>query len=252
MIFCSITSWGSAVLMLYCAGDYETYMLASQPYMNWFMDIYHSVYGGGVFCALVMIGLNYFIVVGTNTAGSRLAWSMARDKAFPFSEYFATVNKRFGIPLRAMIAILVIDLIIGLIVLGSDYAFQAIISGGGVTLMTGYTVPIIVLLYRGRGVLPPRPNFDLGRWGYPINIISVCWSSLIIMMYLFPMYVPVTEDISYMNWSILIVGATIIFPGIWWVWKARHVYIKEGNSVLDDNVVVIDGVAKPANEVLKT
>lgn len=33
-------------------------MLASQPYMNWWMDILGSVYGGGVFCALIMIGLN--------------------------------------------------------------------------------------------------------------------------------------------------------------------------------------------------
>lgn len=214
------------------------------------MDIYHSTYGGGVFCALVMIGLNYFIVVGTNTAGSRLAWSMARDRAFPYSSYFATVNKRFGIPLRAMIAILVIDLIIGLIVLGSDFAFQAIISGGGVTLQVGYVTPIIIVLIRGRKILPARPNFDLRKWGYPINIMSVCWSLTMIMMFTFPMYVPVTVvNISYMNWSILIVGATIIFPGIWWLWKARHVYIKEGNSVLEDHVVVIEGVSKSAKEV---
>jgi len=58
MIFCSVTSWLAAVLMMWCAGDWETYMLASQPYMNWWMDILGSVYGGGVFCALIMIGLN--------------------------------------------------------------------------------------------------------------------------------------------------------------------------------------------------
>lgn len=58
MIFCSITSWLTAVLMLYCAGDWETYMEASQPYMNWWMDVLNSVYGGGIFCALVMMGLN--------------------------------------------------------------------------------------------------------------------------------------------------------------------------------------------------
>lgn len=219
--------------------------------MNWFMDIYHSVYGGGIFCALVMIGLNYFIIVGTNTAGSRLAWSMARDKAFPYSPYFATVSKRFGIPLRAMIAILIIDLVIGLIVLGSDYAFQAIISGGGITLQVGYVTPIILVLIRGRKILPPRPNFDLGRWGYPINIASVCWSLLIMMMYVFPMYVPVdAANIANMNWSVLIVGATIVFPGIWWWYRARFVYIKEGNSVLEDNVVVIEGVATPAKDVV--
>ena len=81
--------------------------------MNWWMDICNSVYGGGIFCALIMIGLNFFIIVGTNNAGSRLAWSMARDKAFPFSEYFAHVSTKFHIPLRAMIAILVVDLVIG-------------------------------------------------------------------------------------------------------------------------------------------
>lgn len=82
--------------------------------MNWWMDVTHSVYGGGIFCALIMIGLNFFIIVGTNLAGSRLAWSMARDKGLPFSEYFAHVSTRFHIPLRTMVAILVIDLIIGM------------------------------------------------------------------------------------------------------------------------------------------
>ncbi|EXJ58425.1 hypothetical protein A1O7_05850 [Cladophialophora yegresii CBS 114405] len=252
MIFCSVTSWLGAILLLWTAGDWEEYMLASQPYMNWWMDVCNSVYGGGIFCALIMIGLNFFIIVGTNNAGSRLAWSMARDKAFPYSDYFAHVSTRFHIPLRAMIAILVVDLVIGLIVLGSDLAFESIISGGGVTLQIGYVTPIIVVLIRGRSILPPRPYFDLGRWGYPINVISVCWSLVIITMYLCPLYVPVTiATIDYMNWSCLIVGATILFPGIYWVWRARFRYIKEGNSVLEDNVVWIDGVAVSGREALR-
>ncbi|KAK5393264.1 hypothetical protein LTR79_009578 [Exophiala xenobiotica] len=187
MIFCSITSWLAALLMMWTAGNWESYMTASQPYMNWWMDVTHSVYGGGIFCALIMMGLNFFIIVGTNLAGSRLAWSMARDKGLPFSEYFAHVSTRFHIPLRTMVAILVIDLIIGLIVLGSDLAFESIISGGGVTLQIGYVTPIIVVLIRGRKILPARPYFDLGRWGYFVNIISVCWSLIIIAMYLSPL-----------------------------------------------------------------
>ncbi|RVX66689.1 hypothetical protein B0A52_09502 [Exophiala mesophila] len=244
MLFCSVTSWLAALLLLWTAGNYEDYILEYQPYMNWFMDVTGSVYGGGVFCAIIMMGLNFFIIVGTNNAGSRLAWSMARDKAFPYSDYFAHVSTRFHIPLRTMVAILCIDLVIGLILLGNDLAFESIISGGGVTLQVGYVTPVIIVLIRGRKILPPRPHFDLGRWGYAVNIISVCWSLLIITMYLCPLYVPVTiATIDYMNWSCLIVGATILFPGIYWVWRARHRYIKESNSVLEDNVVVIDGVA---------
>jgi choline transport protein len=53
MIFCSVTSWLGAILMMWTAGNWESYMQASQPYMNWWMDILQSVYGGGVFCALI-------------------------------------------------------------------------------------------------------------------------------------------------------------------------------------------------------
>ena len=71
-------------------------------------------------------------------------------------------------------------------------------------------------------------------------------------MYLSPLYVPVTiSTIDYMNWSCLITGATLIFPGIYWVWRARHTYIKESNSVLTDNVVLINGEAVAGSEALR-
>lgn len=145
MIFCSVTSWLAALLMMWTAGNWETYMTATQPYMNWFMDVCGSTIGGGVFCALVMMGLNFFIIVGTNNAGSRLAWSMARDRGLPFSTYFAKVDEKFGIPLRCMVAILVIDWALGLIILGNDLAMESIISGGGVVLQFAYVVPVIVV-----------------------------------------------------------------------------------------------------------
>jgi choline transport protein len=53
-----------------------------------------------------------------------------------------------------------------------------------------------------------------------------------------------------MNWSCVIVGATIVFPGIYWIYSARHKYLKDSNSVLSDNVIVINGEAKTAAEVL--
>ena len=251
MLIASVTSFGTAILMMWTAGNWQAYMQASQPYMNWWMDVLR-VYGGGVFCAVIMMGLNFFIIAGTNTAGSRLLWSMARDKALPYSEYFAKVNQRFGIPLRAMVIILIVDLIIGLIMLGNDLAFESIISGGGVTLQVGYVTPVLIVLFRGRKILPPRPHFDLGRLGYPINILSACWSIIVIVMYVCLLYVPIENwNISWMNWSVLIVGATILFPGMWWVYRARHRYIKDSNSVLEDNVVVIDGKAIPAAEVTR-
>lgn len=92
-------------------------------------------------------------------------------------------------------------------------------------------------MIRGRKILPPRPHFDLGRWGWPVNIVSVGWAILTIVMYISPLYVPVTsETIDYMNWSVLIIGATIIFSGLWWVVKARktyRIYLEDDRSSTD-------------------
>ena len=53
-----------------------------------------------------------------------------------------------------------------------------------------------------------------------------------------------------MNWSIIIVGATVIFPGAYFAVSARHKYIKESNTVLEENIVVIEGVARHGAEVI--
>jgi len=47
------------------------------------------------------------------------------------------------------------------------------------------------------------------------------------------MYLPVNlSNLGNMNWSIVVIGAIIVLPGIYWITHARHVYIKEGDSVL--------------------
>lgn len=216
MIFCSVTSWLAALLLLWTAGDWETYMSASQPYVNWFVDVTRSALGGGIFVALIMMGLNFFIIVGTNNAGSRLMWSMARDRGLPFSEYFAKVDPKVHVPLRCMLAFIAVELIIGivllswssvrplisfagLIMLGSDLAFESIISGGGVTLQVGYATPVLVVcivritkvpqltvtqvLMRGRSILPPRPYFGkpIVAIGHPDPAcLAWLWNTLLI------------------------------------------------------------------------
>jgi choline transport protein len=61
----------------------------------------------------------------------------------------------------------------------------------------------------------------------------------------FPMYLPVNlENLGNMNWSIVVIGAIIVLPGIYWVTHARHVYIKEGESALDSDAAVVEGISQ--------
>jgi choline transport protein len=54
-----------------------------------------------------------------------------------------------------------------------------------------------------------------------------------------------------MNWSCIIVGATIIFPGLHWLFSARHKYLKFSNTVWKDNVIVVDGERRAATDFVK-
>ena len=186
----------------------------------------------------MMMGLNYMIILNVNTAGSRVIWSMARDKGLPWSQYFARVSDRFVIPVRALGFFIIANLLTGLLVLGSDLAFYAIISGGGIALQITFCVPICCVVLRGRECLPARPHFDLGKWGYPVNIASLLWSIVVILFYVFPQAVPVAGDIANMNWAIGILAVVVVFAGIYWAVKGRHEYLVSSSSVSGENVVI--------------
>jgi choline transport protein len=59
------------------------------------------------------------------------------------------------------------------------------------------------------------------------------------------MYLPVNlENLGNMNWSIVVIGAIIVLPGIYWITHARHFYIKESDSALDIDPSVVEGVSQ--------
>lgn len=127
---------------------------------------------------------SFLITVGINTASSRLAWGMARDRALPFSGTFMKIHSTGQTPLNAVFLIVAAELIIGLVVFGSDLAFEIIVSLGGVAIQFGYLVPVLMIILRGRDVLPAARGFSLGQLGRVINVAAACWSSLIIIVLL--------------------------------------------------------------------
>lgn len=190
------------------------------------------------------------IVVNVNTAGSRVIWSMARDGGVPCSQYLAYVSDRCVIPLRALAVFVVVNLLTGLLVLGSKLAFYAIISGGGIALQVTFCVPILCVVLRGRQCLPARPHFDLGKLGYPINIASLLWSIVVILFYAFPQTIPVAGNIANMNWAIVILAGVVVFGGVFWFAKGRHEYLVSDNSQWDNNIPSNAGIASDGDVTL--
>ena len=111
-------------------------------------------------------------------------WSFARDKAFPFSETWAKVNTRLGVPLNAHIACNAIVVLLGALYVASAtgkptllfggvdiVAFNSLVIGVIIFQYLSYSIPIILLLIRGRNTLPRGPFF-LGKLGLVCNWVT--------------------------------------------------------------------------------
>jgi hypothetical protein len=86
---------------------------------------------------------------------------------------------------------LVIQLLLGLIYLGSTAAFNAFVGVAVMCLGASYAMPIAISLANGRKDMADAP-FNLGRWGFAINIFAVLWTSFEIVLFSMPAVIPVT------------------------------------------------------------
>ena len=139
---------------------------------------------------------------------SRQLWAFARDDALPYSEWLARVDAS-GIPRNAVVVTMIVAVLLSLIVIGSTVAFNIILSISTAGAYACYIVILSTIIYRrfdGNDFPPTR--FSLGRWGLPINIVSLMYLSLAFIFIFFP----AAPDPSpvYMNWACLMFGALIM------------------------------------------
>ena len=117
------------------------------------------------------------------------------------------------------------QIILGLVNIGSTTAFNAIVSIAVVGLQLSYLLPICLMLWRRLGTRPsslPPAVWDLGRWGVPINVLSIIFLTYTTIFLFFPPYQPVTA--ANMNYASLIFGAICICSIIYWFISGRKNY----------------------------
>ena len=87
------------------------------------------------------------------------------------------IDRRFNVPVNAILAVALFNVLFGLLYLGPAVAYNAYISSCTIFLNCSYAGPIIILLVRGRDtIMLERPDFPLGRiGGYILNYVSVIY-----------------------------------------------------------------------------
>ncbi|KAL0574081.1 hypothetical protein V5O48_007866 [Marasmius crinis-equi] len=186
--------------------------------------LYTTVMGskaGGFGVWIILFGIGVFCGISILCAASRTTWAFARDKAIPFHRTFAYIPPGKSVPLNAYLLSTLVQLLLGLIYLGSSTAFNAFVGVAVMCLGASYAIPIAISLANGRRDVKDSP-YPLGRWGIPLNVISIAWVAFEIVLFSMPPVVPVTEVT--MNYaSVVFVGFGVISAG-WYMISGRHHY----------------------------
>ncbi|KAI1257302.1 hypothetical protein MGN70_000342 [Eutypa lata] len=177
--------------------------------------------GGAGLTALVLI-ITFFCSVSITVAASRCTWAFARDKAIPLAGLWSKLDERHGTPIWALALTTVVQMLLGLINLGSSSAFLAFVSVGVISLAVSYGIPIFIsLFHRRREVNGAR--WTMGSVAGPIvNVIAVAWILFELVLFSMPTALPVTA-IS-MNYAIVVFVGFMVLSAIWYIAYARKVY----------------------------
>ncbi|KAJ5173413.1 hypothetical protein N7492_006006 [Penicillium capsulatum] len=159
-----------------------------------------------------------------NASTSRQTFAFARDQGLPFSRWIGKVDAKRQIPVNAIALSCLISCALSLINIGSETAFNAIISLNVAALMYTYIISISCVIYRKiwqPGTLP-APRWDMGRWGLTVNIIALLYSCFALFWSLWPGDREVT--LENFNWSVVIFGGVFVISLFMYLVKGRKDY----------------------------
>ncbi|KAJ5211391.1 Amino acid/polyamine transporter I [Penicillium cf. griseofulvum] len=211
-----------AIVLLFSLGDLES-LLQSQtgfPFMQLFLNITGSPAGASVLTLCITLtaaAANAACVTST----SRTAWAFARDSGLPASEFFAEVNTTLKVPVRMVLVVGFLQMLLGLLYLGSSTAFNAVLSMAILGMYASYLSPIVFMLIYGRRRSAPiargfgSGSFNLGpRWGPIVNIVAILWLIIAMAFSTFPTVQPVTPE--NMNYCIVVTMGWMLIGGLYY------------------------------------
>ncbi|KAL9091371.1 MAG: hypothetical protein Q9159_001455 [Coniocarpon cinnabarinum] len=255
----TLMGFGMMIAMCFCIGSLDDAINADEPFVNAFLNGTGSPAAatGLTFILLLILGCSNVTCIATE---SRQMWAFARDNGMPFSRWIAKVSKRFQVPLNAIWITMAVNIVLCLINLGSNLAFNIIIGISVVGTTATYIISIACLLSaRFRGDELPPARWSLGRFGAPINIFAIGFASMMLVFSFFPVSVPV--DPSTMNWTIVVIGAVLGFALVSYAIQGRKIYKgpvayiegKRAHGVIqttEGDVTVEDGYLSEAKSTL--
>ena len=160
-------------------------------------------------------------------ATSRLLYAYGRDKMIPASRFFGYVHPSTRTPMTSAIFVAVAAIVVLLYVnLGGSDPFIAIARvTAWATAGTYIAYQMVVLgglIARSKGWPKDRAYFNLGRWGWPVNILALVYGVFMIINLAWPR----TPDAAWYDNYLVIVSLVVVLAAgiiVYLIQRARGV-----------------------------
>ncbi|KAH7424845.1 hypothetical protein KP509_11G027600 [Ceratopteris richardii] len=220
-----VVGWGYLLGITYAVTDLNHVLDPSNDAAGYavaqvFYDAFKNRYGsgtGGIACLGVVAVAIFFCGMSSITSNSRMAYAFSRDGAMPFSNFWHSVNG-WEVPINAVWLSAGIAFIMALTSLGSQVAFQAMVSIATIGLYIAYALPSLFRVTLARKTFKSGP-FHLGPYGVIIGWVAVLWVATICVLFSLPIEYPVTA--ANLNYTPVAVGGVFLLVILGWLFSAR-------------------------------
>ncbi|RAK96059.1 putative amino acid permease family protein [Aspergillus ibericus CBS 121593] len=224
----AITGFIFMVVCLFCIQDVNEVINSPTglPFMELMVETVGLEGGATLIALFIFNGLGQGISI--LTTASRLTWGFARDGGLPWSGYLMHIDPVWKVPVRALWFQGFWIALVGILYLFANTVLDAILSVSTIALTISYGIPIAALLVVGRDKLPPS-QFNLGRWGAPINWISIIYCAITTVFFLFPG--SPNPSPSDMNYAIAVFGVMLVVAVGFWFVQGKSTYLKTQDAI---------------------
>jgi amino acid transporter len=180
-------------------------------------------------------------------AGSRLAFSYARDGALPGSKWISTISERFKTPANALFG----GALVTVVFIGLEFAspthdvkiwfitypantnvLVSLVSFGVSGIYLSFLLTVIgSMIARARG-WAPAGKFKMGRWAWPVSVVAGLYLALMLVNVVLPSGLGSGRAYFNLDWVTLLVMAVVTVAGII-VYFAVHGGRETGAHIVD-------------------
>ncbi|EEE55994.1 hypothetical protein OsJ_04742 [Oryza sativa Japonica Group] len=197
------------------SNDAGGYAIAQALYTS-----FHRRYGtgAGALACLGVIAVAIFLCGSACiTSNSRMGYAFSRDGAMPLSRVWHRVDSR-EVPLNVVWLSVAVAFVMALTSLGSQVAFQAMVSIATLGLLIACALPVFFRVTTARRSFVRGP-FHLGKYGVIVGWVGVVWVATVTVLFSLPVAYPVAKETF--NYTPVAVGGVLLLSLVAWVLHAR-------------------------------